>query len=72
MTRMSVSSPCEICNRADVEHACDRCSRLVCDRHVDDELGLCIECAAAVTDGRERPHVPDSEDMPDGVDTYRF
>ncbi|MFC7134253.1 MULTISPECIES: hypothetical protein [Salinibaculum] len=69
---MSVSSPCEVCNRADVEHACDRCSKLVCGRHFDDDLGLCIECAAALTDGEDRQRIPGSEDMPDGVDTYRF
>ena len=67
---MSVSSPCEICARADVEAACDRCGKLVCSRHYDEELGLCIECAAEVGDDRES--VPDGENMPDGVDTYRF
>lgn len=68
---MSVSSPCEICTRADVEATCDRCGRLVCARHYDDDLGLCVECAAEVGDG-ERERVPDSDEMPDGVDTYRF
>ncbi|MFT4922562.1 MAG: hypothetical protein ACI8XM_001779 [Haloarculaceae archaeon] len=68
---MSVSSPCEICNRADVEYACDRCGRLVCDRHFDEDYGFCIECVAAVEEeGHE--HIPSQEDMPDGVDTYRF
>ncbi len=68
---MSVSSPCEICTTADVDGVCDRCGKLVCSRHYDDELGLCIECAADVSGG-EREHIPNSEDMPDGVDTYRF
>jgi hypothetical protein len=67
---MSVSSPCEICNRADVDHVCDRCGKLVCSRHFDDDLGLCIECATEVEEGGDRERVPD--DMPDGVDTYRF
>lgn len=66
---MSVSSPCEICNRADVDGACDRCGKLVCDRHFDDDLGLCLECAAAVDDDGT---VPGRDEMPDGVDTYRF
>ena len=66
---MSVSSPCEICGRADVEEACERCGRLVCDRHYEADLGFCVECAAQVGGDRER--VP-GEDMPDGVDTYRF
>jgi hypothetical protein len=69
---MSVSSPCEICTQADVDAACDRCGKLVCSRHFDEELGLCIECAADVTDGDDQRYVPDSEELPDGVDTYRF
>jgi hypothetical protein len=66
---VSVSTPCEICATADVRHTCDRCGRLVCERHFDEETGLCVECAAAVGPGRGR--VP-PEGMPDGVDTYRF
>ena len=69
---MSVSSPCEICNRADVAAGCDRCSKLVCQRHYDEELGLCLECADDVTDSGDRRHVPEGDDLPDGVDTYRF
>jgi len=68
---MSVSSPCEICQTADVRHTCDRCGQLVCDRHFDDDTGLCVECVADVGRGGREP-VPDSGDMPDGVDTYRF
>ena len=67
---MSVSSPCEVCGTADVEGACQRCGRLVCERHFEADLGLCVECAAEVGD---RPtNVPSEEDMPDGVDTYQF
>jgi len=68
---MSVSSPCEICNRADVDHVCDRCGQLVCSHHFEEDYGLCVECAADVEDGGHE-HVPSDEDMPDGVDTYRF
>lgn len=67
---VSVSSPCEICNVADVSHTCDRCGRLVCDEHFDDDLGLCVECAADV--GADPERTPDEDDLPDGVDTYRF
>lgn len=67
---MSVSSPCEICNRADVDAVCDRCGQLVCHRHFEDDTGLCIECAAEVDD--DGTYIPDSDNMPDGVDTYRF
>lgn len=66
---MNVSSPCELCNRADVRGSCDRCGRLVCGEHFEEDLGLCVECVAEV--GGDREAVPD-EDMPDGVDTYRF
>lgn len=69
---MSVSSPCEICSRADVEAACDRCGKLVCHRHYDDKLGLCAECAGDVTEGDDPQYVPDTDEAPDGVDTYRF
>ena len=68
---MSVSSPCEICNRADVEAVCDRCGQLVCSRHYDEKLGLCIECAAEVSNGENDRHIPERGDMPDGVDIYR-
>ncbi|MHB9288219.1 hypothetical protein ACKVMT_14420 [Halobacteriales archaeon Cl-PHB] len=68
---MSVSSPCEICQRADVENTCDRCGKLVCERHYDEEFGYCVECAADVG-GSDHSPVPDPDDMPDGVDTYRF
>jgi hypothetical protein len=68
---MSVSSPCEICTTADIEAGCDRCGKLVCERHYDEDLGLCIECAADAG-GDDRERIPGGEDMPDGVDTYRF
>jgi hypothetical protein len=67
---MSVASPCAICGRANVEHTCDRCGRLVCGDHFDETLALCIECEGEV-DGNGTGSIPDSEDMPDGVDTYR-
>lgn len=66
---MSVSGICEICDRPDVDGACDRCGKLVCDRHFDERTGLCVECAAAV--GRE-PSPGERPNAPDGVDTYRF
>lgn len=67
---MSVASACEICHTANVEHTCSRCGQLVCDRHFDAELGLCVECAVEVGRPSGEDGVP--ENMPDGVDTYRF
>lgn len=68
---MSVSSPCEICRRADVEFTCDRCGKLVCDEHFDEASGFCVECAADLSGGTPGRQ-PEPEDLPDGVDTYRF
>jgi hypothetical protein len=67
---MSVSSPCEICHTADVNHTCNRCAQLVCSEHYDEDSGLCVECVAEVGGGGE--HIPDQDDMPDDVDTYEF
>jgi hypothetical protein len=69
---MSVSSPCEVCGKPDVDEVCDRCGQLVCRDHFDEALGYCIECAAAVRGEAEPEGGSDSEDRPDGVDTYRF
>jgi hypothetical protein len=66
---MSVAGLCELCERPDVDHTCDRCGRLVCDRHWDEDTGMCVECGAEV--GRPGDRVS-PEGMPDGVDTYRF
>jgi hypothetical protein len=68
---MNVSSPCEICGRADVEDSCDRCGQLVCGDHFDETTGYCVECAADVAGGTPAPE-PDPADLPDGVDTFRF
>jgi hypothetical protein len=67
---MSVSGLCDICERPDVDHGCDRCGRLVCDRHWDDRRGVCVDCRADVGGGSQRDPAP--EDLPDGVDTYEF
>lgn len=65
---MSVAGLCEICERPDVDHSCDRCGRLVCERHWDETTGLCAECGAEVGPGRN----VGPDDFPDGVDTYEF
>jgi hypothetical protein len=62
---MSVAGPCEICLTGTVEHTCDRCGALVCERHFDETSGLCVDCAAE--SGGETP--PTS---PDSTDRYRF
>lgn len=65
---MSVSGNCEICVTGEVSHTCSRCAQMVCDEHFDEETGLCVECLSDVGGRGERQ----PENMPDGVDTYRF
>lgn len=65
--RMSVAGLCELCERPDVDTNCDRCGRLVCDRHFDDAAGVCVDCAPDVSHDQVDP-----TDLPDGVDTYQF
>lgn len=68
---MSVSGICEVCGVGEVSHTCTRCAQLVCDEHFDEETGLCVECLSQVGGkGERRRRQPDN--MPDGVDTYRF
>lgn len=67
---MSVAGNCEICATGGVDHTCSRCAQLVCDEHVDEETGLCVECLADVGGGSGGERQPGN--MPDGVDTYRF
>lgn len=66
---MSLSGLCEICERPGVEHTCDRCGKLVCDRHFDASVDVCVQCAAELGQGPQRGDHPAG---PDGVDTYRF
>lgn len=67
---MSVTGLCEICEQPGVDHDCDRCGTLVCDRHFDDQLGVCAECAIQL--GERKPGSVDTDHLPDGVDTYEF
>jgi hypothetical protein len=72
---MSVSGLCQICEQREVVDGCDRCGRLVCERHFEESAGLCVECYAEVGGGRERGDSDDKRGRdrgPDGVDTYRF
>lgn len=66
---MNVSSPCELCGDLAVEHSCDRCGSLVCEDHFSSDTGLCVECQTQVGGVDQQPS---GDDMPDGVDTYRF
>lgn len=66
MARMSVTGLCTVCGRESVEHTCDRCGGLVCDRHYDAATGYCIECAGEVGGGQHE------DDRPEDGDTYQF
>lgn len=67
---MSVASPCEVCQRAAVEHTCDRCGTLVCEDHYEEATGFCVECTGDVSGGVPERH-PEPGNTPDGVDTFR-
>ena len=69
---MSVTGLCEICQRPDVDHSCDRCGMLVCDRHFDDDVGVCVQCAVQLGERDPSTGRTDPTEGPDGVDTYRF
>ena len=69
---MSVSGLCEVCQRPEVDHTCHRCGQLVCDRHFEDDSGVFTECVADVGRPGSPTQREGDEDMPDGVDTYRF
>jgi ribosomal protein S14 len=64
---MSVSGLCELCTQNEVVDGCDRCGRLVCERHYDEKTGLCTDCLREVGGDPS----DEGESQPDGVDTYR-
>jgi hypothetical protein len=41
---MSVGSLCQVCETETAERSCDRCGRLVCERHYDRSAGVCAVC----------------------------
>lgn len=67
---MSVSGLCQVCEQREVVDGCDRCGRLVCERHFEEGAGLCVECYAEAGGSRDRGGGRDGG--PDGVDTYQF
>ena len=66
---MSVAGLCQVCEEAEVEHDCDRCGALVCERHWDPQTSFCVKCAAEVGPA---DHGTDDRSGPDGVDEYQF
>jgi len=72
---MSVSGLCEVCEKREVVGGCERCGKLVCEKHMNEETGYCTACYAEVYGGRPRGEgEPEGgeRDYPDGVDEYRF
>lgn len=67
---MSVSGLCDICGTPGVDHTCDRCGQLVCDRHFEASLGVCTECASEV--GRPTDPTRSQDPDHDDVETYRY
>ena len=68
---MSVSGLCELCSTNEVVDGCDRCGRLACEVHYDEETGLCTDCLQEVG-GTPDDDIERRPDGPDGVDTYQF
>lgn len=66
---MSSSGLCGICGRASAQYTCDRCGSLVCERHYEPSVGLCVECAGEVGGGGPSGG---GDDRPDDADTYRY
>jgi hypothetical protein len=64
---MSVTGLCQICTDAEADESCRLCGKLVCDRHYEESVAQCVECTAESGEPTGR-----DDELPDGVDTYRF
>lgn len=60
---MSVSGLCQICESAEARGSCERCGRLVCEKHYDEAFGLCLDCS----EGGSGPERGGREDVGDDV-----
>ncbi|PSQ44825.1 hypothetical protein BRD17_02925 [Halobacteriales archaeon SW_7_68_16] len=69
---MSVSSLCSVCEAAEASDRCGQCGAFACDDHFDDDLGVCVECAATRPDGEDRPADGSGHDGFEGGDTHQF
>lgn len=72
---MSVTGLCEVCEEREVVGGCERCGKLVCEKHMDEETSYCTACYAEVYGHREAHERGDrggSRDYPNGVGEYRF
>jgi hypothetical protein len=65
---MSVSGLCAVCGSAETVDRCDRCGAVVCGEHLDEEFGVCAECAAELPTGGSTGDPTGHSD----VDQYRF
>jgi len=52
---MSITGLCQLCENAEASNQCQRCASLVCDRHYNTEVTVCVECASQSQSGRESP-----------------
>ena len=48
---MSFQGVCQVCESAPADRTCDGCGALVCDRHFEDDVGVCVQCASRVRGG---------------------
>jgi hypothetical protein len=59
MPRMSVSGVCQVCESAEASETCPTCGAMICEKHYDQQLDICVQCASATR--QRRDDGPDSE-----------
>lgn len=70
---MSTSGLCQICESRPAEEQCRNCGTFTCQRHYEDDLGLCAECAAQADPGQgDGQPDPDRDPNDEAGDTYQF
>ncbi|USZ67645.1 hypothetical protein NGM10_13020 [Halorussus salilacus] len=63
---MSVTGLCQICESREAEHSCPNCGNQVCERHWNDGMDLCVQCAPTgenVDPDRVSPEDLDDDDV---------
>jgi ribosomal protein L37AE/L43A len=48
---MSFQGVCQVCEAAPADHSCEQCGALVCEKHFDEGIGVCVQCASRVRGG---------------------
>ena len=67
---VSVSEICHVCEAAQADRTCGQCGRLACERHIDEDTGMCVECVSA-GGGSDVPGDPTNPGGPADDDVLR-